>query len=113
MINGLGLSIAVQIALANPEVSSVAVIEIPEDVKGLVPPHISDSRPTVIHADAHNWMPPKGMRWNIESHDIWDDICPRQSERDGKAAPSMRLAGQLLPRRVRPRDMAPIYPAIT
>ncbi|HYZ39719.1 MAG TPA: hypothetical protein VE687_03730 [Stellaceae bacterium] len=75
LINGLGLGIAVQIALAKPEVTTVRVIEISADVIGLVTPHISDDQVTVVHADAHSWMPPKGMRWHAVWHDIWDDIC--------------------------------------
>jgi hypothetical protein len=75
LINGLGLGVAVQIALAKADVSTVTVIEISEDVIGLVAPHIADHRLTVIHADAHKWMAPRGMHWTVVWHHIWDDIC--------------------------------------
>jgi hypothetical protein len=75
LINGLGLGIATQIALATPEVSTVTVIEISENVIQLVAPHIADHRVTVIHDDAFKWSPSKGKRWNVVWHDIWDDIC--------------------------------------
>jgi hypothetical protein len=48
-----------------------------------------DGRLTVIHADAHNRMPPKSMYWNVVWHDIWDDIC-------AAGMVTMRLAGQLV-----------------
>jgi len=75
LINGLGLGIAAQIALANADVSTVTVIAISGDVIGLVAPHIADHRLRVIQADAHNWRAPEGMRWDVVWHDIWDDIC--------------------------------------
>jgi hypothetical protein len=75
LINGLGLGIAAQMALAKAEVSSVTVIEISDDVIELVAPHIGDDRLTVIHADACNWMAPRGMRWHVAWHDIWEDSC--------------------------------------
>jgi len=61
--------------LAKTEVSTVTVIEIAEDVIGLVAPHIGDERLRVIHADALQWMPQKVKRWNVVWHDIWEDIC--------------------------------------
>jgi hypothetical protein len=66
----VGLGIAVQIALAKPEVSAVTVTEVSKEVIELVAPHIADHRVTVTHADAHNSRAQKGMRRNV----VWDDI---------------------------------------
>jgi hypothetical protein len=62
LIKRIGVGIGVQIALATTEASTVTVIEISEDVIGLVAPHIGDDRLWVIHADALKWMPQKDKR---------------------------------------------------
>ena len=42
----------------------------------LVGPSFShDDRVNIICADAFEWRPPKGVRYNAVWHDIWDDIC--------------------------------------
>jgi CRP/FNR family transcriptional regulator, cyclic AMP receptor protein len=51
------------------------VIEISEEVIALVAPYITDHRLRVVHGDALKWMAPRGLRWNVVWHDIWDDIC--------------------------------------
>ena len=75
LINGLGLGIAAKMALEKEIVIDVTVIEASPDVIALVGPHLACSRLTIIHADAYEWKPPKGRRWNTVWHDIWDDIC--------------------------------------
>lgn len=60
LINGLGLGIAAEIALAKRDVSTVTVIEIAEYAIGLVAPHIADPRLSVTHGDAFKWRPPSG-----------------------------------------------------
>ncbi len=75
LINGLGLGCVVQALLAKPEVSEVTVVEISQDVINLVSPTLCDPRLTIICADAYEWQPPKGKRWNFVWHDIWTDLC--------------------------------------
>lgn len=75
LMNGLGLAVAARMALAKPSVKDVTVIEQSADVIALVSPHVQDSRLTIIQGDAYEWQPPKGRRWNVVWHDIWDDIC--------------------------------------
>jgi len=41
----------------------------------LVVPFYKDKRLTIINADALEWKPPKGQRYDFVWHDIWDDIC--------------------------------------
>jgi hypothetical protein len=75
LINGLGLGCVVKVLLEKPEVTKITVIEKSEDVIKLVSPHFKDSRLTIIHADAFEYVPPKGERYDFAWHDIWDSIC--------------------------------------
>lgn len=75
LINGLGLGMALSEILKKPEVLSVTVIEKSPDVIGLVAPSFTgDPRVQIIHADAFEWKPPKGVRYDAVWHDIWDEI---------------------------------------
>lgn len=76
LINGLGLGLALQEALAKPEVTHVDVVELSEDVFALVAPHFEgDPRVTIHLADAFDADWPKGTTWDVAWHDIWDNIC--------------------------------------
>lgn len=76
MINGLGLGVALSAILESDKVTSVTVIEKSADVITLVGPSFAhDKRVKIIHADAFEWKPPKGVRYSAVWHDIWDDIC--------------------------------------
>lgn len=78
LINGLGLGITVQAMLAKAEVDKVTVIEIAPDVIALVGPHYQErfgDRLEIVEADAFTWKPPKGVRYNVVWHDVWDNIC--------------------------------------
>lgn len=78
LVNGLGLGMIVQSALANPAVEHIDVVEIDPDVIALVGPHYEASGRVTIHqADAYEqckaW--PKGSYWDAAWHDIWPDLC--------------------------------------
>ena len=76
LINGLGLGVCIIALLERPEVESITVIEISEDVIKLVAPTFEKyPQVTIIHADAYEWKPPKGMRYDYVWHDIWPAIC--------------------------------------
>jgi hypothetical protein len=75
LINGLGLGAVVKMVLAKGNVRKLTVIEISKDVIKLVAPSFQDHRLKIICADAFEYKPPKGMRYNAVWHDIWDDIC--------------------------------------
>lgn len=75
LVNGLGLGYCVAAALAKSSVTDVTVIERSSDVISLVAPSLQDERLTIIQADALTWRPPKGKRYGVVWHDIWDHIC--------------------------------------
>ncbi len=76
LINGLGIGVALTAVLESDVVKDVTIIENSEDVIKLSgPTFLKDSRVKIIHADAFEWKPPKGKRYNVIWHDIWDDIC--------------------------------------
>ncbi len=79
LINGLGLGLVAGCCLEKPEVDSVVVIEISQDVIDLVAPHYykryDRARLEIIRADALTYQPPKGDEYDVVWHDIWPDIC--------------------------------------
>ena len=76
LVNGLGLGVLLKALLNKPEITDITVIEKSEDVIKLVAPtYLKDKRVTIINADAFEWRPPKGKRYNAVWHDIWNDIC--------------------------------------
>lgn len=75
LINGLGLGVCLEEILKKDEVKSVTVIELSQDVIDLVGPTFADDpRVDIICADAFTWKPPKGVKYDVVWHDIWDYI---------------------------------------
>lgn len=78
-INGLGLGMLLDAVLSKPDVTFVRVVEIDKDVIALVGPNYEEEqrsgRLEIVHADAYEYAPPKGERYDYVWHDIWDDIC--------------------------------------
>lgn len=76
LINGLGLGMVLAAILSKPEVTSVTVIEKYQEVITLVGPTFThDPRVKIIHADALEYKPAKGEKFDCVWHDIWDYIC--------------------------------------
>jgi len=75
LVNGLGLGCVIKVLLAKPEVKRIVVIEQSTDVIKLISPHFKDERLTIINADAYEYLPPKGEKYDYVWHDIWDNIC--------------------------------------
>jgi hypothetical protein len=78
LVNGLGLGMIVNAALAMPSVEHIDVVEIDERVARLVGPHYEKSGRVTVHvADAYEqtkrW--PRGTRWDVGWSDIWPDLC--------------------------------------
>ncbi len=84
LINGLGLGMVLFSAMEKFDdydvylVRHATVIEKSEDVINLVGPYYKEmygDKIKIIHADALEWKPPKGVRYQMVWHDIWNYIC--------------------------------------
>lgn len=76
LINGLGLGVVLQCLLEKESVKSITIIEKYKEVINLVGPTFqNDPRVKIIHADALEYNPPKGVTYDYVWHDIWDNIC--------------------------------------
>lgn len=76
LINGLGLGMIVGLALTFPHVEHVDVVEIDPDVCALIGPHYTATGRVKLHcADSYGIEWPKGTRWDVAWHDIWQDLC--------------------------------------
>lgn len=84
LINGLGLGIVLKMALEQPHIERLDVVEISPEVIRLVAPYYDDPRVSIHQADAYILQWPTGQRWDVVWHDIWDDICTDNLEGMGK-----------------------------
>jgi len=76
LVSGLGLGAVLTTLLAKPEVTSITVLERSEDVIKLVAPTFkNEDRITIIHTNALEWKPEKGVKFDCAWHDIWNTIC--------------------------------------
>lgn len=76
LINGLGLGVALTEILKSDTICSVTVIEISPEVIALVGPTFTgDSRVTIVYGDAFLYKPPRGTKYDVVWHDVWDYIC--------------------------------------
>jgi len=56
----------------NPDVTSVTIVEISQDVVDLVWEHCAkDDRFTLVLEDFENWEVPDGMEWDVIWADTW------------------------------------------
>ena len=79
LLHGLGLGVALAGCLKQPAVVHVTVVEKSDEVITLVWDHYArryGERVTLVHDNALTWQPPRGRRWNVVWHDIWDYITP-------------------------------------
>lgn len=75
LLNGLGLGVVLKALLDREQVTYITVIEQSADVIALVSPTYSNKRVEIIHGDAFDYKPSKGVRYGAVWHDIWDNIC--------------------------------------
>jgi hypothetical protein len=75
LINGLGLGCVIEDLLKKEYIKSITVIEKFKEVIDMVSPYIKDERVKIINADAFEYKPEKGKRFDFVWHDIWDTIC--------------------------------------
>ena len=74
LLMGLGLGMVLKTILVKERVTDVTVVEISQNLIDLVGPHYPDPRVTMICADALQWTPPKGKRYQMVWHDIWSGV---------------------------------------
>ncbi len=77
LVHGLGLGIVSRAMLRNG-VEHVTVVDLSPDVIWLVGSSLIEEfgdRVTIIEDNALTWKPPKGIRYGVVWHDIWDNIC--------------------------------------
>lgn len=72
LIGGLGLGMVVAALLRKPEVSSITVVEISQDVIDLVSPCYTDPRVIIVHGDLNTWVPDR--HFDYAWYDIWSYI---------------------------------------
>ena len=75
LLNGLGIGMVLKNILLKDDVTDVTVVEISQDLIDMVSPHYNDPRVTFVCSNAFDYKPPKGKRYNMVWHDIWDYIC--------------------------------------
>jgi hypothetical protein len=78
LIHGLGLGIVAEACLRKDDVTKVTVIELSREVIQLIGPYLFETwgeRIEIVNADALTWKAPKGERYGMVWHDIWDTIC--------------------------------------
>lgn len=76
LIHGLGLGVVLGAALRNPNICRLDIVEIAPEVISLVAPtYTCDPRVNILEGDAFTYQWPKGKRWSIVWHDIWNTLC--------------------------------------
>ena len=77
LINGLGLGMITAAICKLDNVTEVVVIEKAQDVIDLVGDVLVQRylNLRIIHANAFEYTPPRGSRYSVVWHDIWDDLC--------------------------------------
>jgi spermidine synthase len=80
LIGGLGIGMLIPPLLERPDVTSITIIEIEEEVIGLVDARNRfdrlpfPDRLNIVHANMLEWVPPKGVTFHACWFDIWQDI---------------------------------------
>lgn len=79
LISGLGLGMIPRALLMErfgaDRVERITILEKEPDVIKLVAPHMKDERIQIVEADAFEWKPPAGVKFDWAWHDIWPDMC--------------------------------------
>lgn len=78
LLNGLGIGMVLNACLMKPEVERAIVVELSPEVIALCGEHYRKKfgeRVEIVNANAMTYMPPRGLRFGMVWHDIWDNIC--------------------------------------
>lgn len=72
LIGGLGIGMVNQALIDNPDVTSVTIVELEQDVADLVWAHCAkDDTFTLVMADFETWAPPAGSSFDTVWGDTW------------------------------------------
>lgn len=83
LITGLGLGMVANAVAEKPDVTSVTVIEMSQDVIDLVGPTLHE-KVTCICADAHEYRFPTGTKFDAVWNDVWPSISLDDAESRAK-----------------------------
>lgn len=82
LIGGLGIGLILTPIARKPQVDRLVVVEKNANVIALVEPRLREtlgndsSKLTIVHGDAHEWLPARNRRFDVVYLDIWTDISP-------------------------------------
>jgi hypothetical protein len=73
LINGLGLGFVLKALLTFDQVELIRVIELQPEVIQMIAPRYRGPKVEIVQADALEYRPDKGERFDVVWHDIWAD----------------------------------------
>lgn len=73
LIAGLGLGLVLQPLINSSVVESITILERSSDVIALIGPRYEYPKLTLVHADVHEWTPPK-KTYHFIYFDIWANV---------------------------------------
>lgn len=73
LINGLGIGMVLQALLTYEQVEYIRVIEVQPEVIQMVAPRYRQPRVDIVEADALEYKPDKGEKFDVVWHDIWPE----------------------------------------
>jgi hypothetical protein len=74
LIAGLGMGMVLMPVTRKPEVTSITVVEIDQDVIDLVGP-VMPPTVQIVRGNIDTWRPPRGTRYDTIFLDIWPTVC--------------------------------------
>lgn len=75
LVAGLGLGMVLFPLMKKEEVSEVDVLESNMDVIRLVGPYVQHPKIRILHENAMEFRPSRGVKWDTIWFDIWPDRC--------------------------------------
>ncbi len=76
LIGGLGLGMILLAIQDKPEIESITVIELEQEIIDLVSPQLPlNDKVTILCDDILTWKPPADMKYDTIYFDIWNAIC--------------------------------------
>jgi len=99
LIFGLGLGLILNVIMEKPDVKSVTVVELHEEIINYVGPHYKNKKLKIIQGDAYGWTPPPRTRYDYIYYDIWGsfstDLVDKMKELKKDARKFLRKGGKV------------------